>query len=132
MRSLILRYNNIKGDFFGKILSNEEICFENINFIELSENEIVCESYEKIENLVKFIKKHQNLESIQLINTGFFNDLNGKIKDKNTKDDNFKEIFLELKEYLSQNKRDFKFIVNEGNATFVKKDFQNLFSFKQV
>ena len=86
--------------------------------------------FEKIENLVKFIKKHQNLESIQLINTGFFNDLNGKIKDKNTKDDNFKEIFLDLKEYLSQNKRDFRFIVNEGNATFVKKDFQNLFSFK--
>ena len=130
LRSLILRYNNIKGDFFGKILSNEEICFENINFIELSENEIVCESFEKIENLVKFIKKHQNLESIQLINTGFFNDLNGKIKDKNTKDENFKEIFLDLKEYLSQNKRDFKFIVNEGNATFVRKDFQNLFSFK--
>jgi len=130
LRSLNLRYNNIKGDFFGKILSNEEICFDNINFIELSENEIVCESLEKMENLVKFIQKHQNLENIQLINTGFFTNLISKIKDKDGKDENFKEVFLNFKKYLSENKRDFKFIINEGNATFVKKDFQNLFSFK--
>ena len=130
LRTLNLRYNNIKGDFFGKIMSNEEICLDNINFIELSENEIVCDTLEKIENLGKFIEKHQNLESIQLINTGFFTELINNSKDKNPKDEKFKEVFLQLKEYLAENKRDFKFIINEGNKTFVKKEFQDFFSFK--
>ena len=130
LRILNLRYNNIKGDFFAKIMSNDEICLDNINFIELSENGIVCENFEKIDSLGKFIRKHQNLESMQLINTGFFTDLMKYIRDKNSKDEKIKEVFIKLKEYLAENKRDFKFIINEGNQTYVKKEFQNFFCFK--
>ena len=127
---LNLRYNNIKGDFFEKIMSNEEICLDNINSIELSENEIVCETLEKIENLEKFIEKHNNLENMQLINTGFFTDLINNIKDKNPKNGKFKEVFLRMKKHLEDNKREFKFIINEGNASFIKQEFKNLFNFK--
>ena len=130
LRYLNLRYNNIKGDFFEKIISNEEICFDNINFIELSENEIISDTPEKIEILGNFIEKHQNLETIQLINTGFFFELINNIKAKNLKYEKFKEVFLNLKKYLTENKRDFKFITNEGNITYVKEELQNFFSFR--
>ena len=111
-------------------MSNEEICLDNINSIELSENEIVCETLEKIENLEKFIEKHNNLENMQLINTGFFTDLINNIKDKNPKNGKFKEVFLRMKKHLEDNKREFKFIINEGNASFIKQEFKNLFNFK--
>ena len=130
LRHLSLRYNNIKGDIFEKIISNEEICLDNINYIELSENEIICNTTEKIESLSNFIEKHQNLESIQLINTGFFFELINNIKAKNSKYDKFKECFLNLKKILQENKRDFKFITNEGNITYVKEELQNFFSFR--
>ena len=130
LRQLILRYNNIKGDFFEKIMSDEEICLDNISFIELSENEIICDTVEKLESLFKFIEKHKNLESLQLINTNFFSDLINRIKDSNPNSDKFKDAFMKLKNNLDANKRIFKFIINEGNKTFVKKEFQHLFTFK--
>ena len=130
LRHLNLRYNNIKGDFFEKMLDNEEICLDNLNFIDLSENEIICNTIEKTENLAKFIKKYQNFENIQLINSGFFSDWINNIKDINLKGEKFKEIYLSLKKYLEDNKREFKFITNEGNQSFVKKEFHNFFSFK--
>ena len=130
LRFLYLRYNNITGDFFEKIMSNENICLDNINFIDLSENEIVCETNEKIQNLGKFIEKHNNLENMQLINTGFFTDLIGKMKDNNPNSEKFKTVFLDLKKYLEDNQREFKFIINEGNATFIKQEFHPFFNFK--
>ena len=70
------------------------------------------------------------MESIQLINTGFFFELINNIKAKNSKYDKFKECFLNLKKILQENKRDFKFITNEGNITYVKEELQNFFSFR--
>lgn len=130
LRYLNLRYNNIQSDFFEKILSNKEICLDNINFIDLSENEVVCSSVVQIESLGKFIEKNNNLENIQLINSGFFTELINQLKDNNPNSKQFKDVFLKLKEYLEKNKREFKFITNEGNNTFVKKEFQNFFNFK--
>ena len=125
LQTLICRYNNIKGDFFEKIMSHEEIYLDNINYIELSENEIICESLEKIENLIKFIKIHQYLEKIQLINTGFLTDLIKKIKEEE-----YKNAFLDLKKYLVENKREFQFIINEANPEFIIEELKNLFHFK--
>ena len=125
LQTLICRYNNIKGDFFEKIMSHEEIYLDNINYIELSENEIICESLEKIENLIKFIKIHQYLEKIQLINTGFLTDLIKKIKEEE-----YKNAFLDLKKYLAENKREFQFIINEANPEFIIEELKNLFHFK--
>ena len=125
LKSLNLKYNNIKEDFFEKILSNKEICLDNINFIDLSENNIVCESLEKIRGLAQFIENYQNLESIQLINTGFFTDLIYNIKNKE-----FKDVFINLKQYLEENFRVFNFIINEGNAAFVDEEFKNIFNFQ--
>ena len=125
LQSLILRYNNIKADLFGKIISYEEIYLGNINYIELSGNEIICENLEKIENLIKFVKVHHYLENIQLINTGFLTDLIIKIK----KED-FKFKFLNLKDYLTENKREFQFIINEANPDFIIDELKSLFNFK--
>ena len=125
LQTLILRYNNINSDFFDKIMSYEEIYLGNINYIELSGNEIICENIEKIENLIKFIKSHQYLENIQLINTGFLTDLIIKIK----KED-FKIKFLNLNDYLTENKREFQFIINEANPDFIIDELKNLFNFK--
>ena len=125
LQTLICRYNNIKGDFFEKIMSHEEIYLDNINYIELSENEIICESLEKIENLIKFIKIHQYLEKIQLINTGFLTDLIKKIKEEE-----YKNAFLDLKKYLVENKREFQFIINEANPEFIIEELKILFHFK--
>ena len=119
-----MRYNNIKEDFFEKIISNKEIFLDNINFIDLSENSIACERLEKINNLAQFIEKYQNLENIQLINTGFFTNLIDSIKNVE-----FKDVFINLKKYLEENQRDFKFIINEGNVTFIDKEFGCYFSF---
>ena len=124
LKNLNLRYNNIKEDFFEKIISNKEIFLDNINFIDLSENSIACERLEKINNLAQFIEKYQNLENIQLINTGFFTNLIDSIKNVE-----FKKVFINLKKYLEENQRDFKFIINEGNATFIDKEFGCYFSF---
>ena len=125
LQTLILRYNNINSDFFDKIMSYEEIYLGNINYIELSGNEIICENIEKIENLIKFIKSHQYLENIQLINTGFLTDLIIKIK----KED-FKIKFLNLNDYLTENKREFQFIINEANPDFIIDELKSLFNFK--
>ena len=127
---LNLRYNNLKGDFFEKILSNDEICFDNINFIDLSENEIVCESLDKLKHLENFIEKHNYLEKMDLINTGFLTDLIENIKDSNPNSEQFKDVLFKLKKNLEENKREFKFTVNEKNATFVKKEFQCFFTFR--
>ena len=129
LRNLNLRYNNIKSDFFEKINSNNEICLDNINYIDLSENEIICETVEKIENLCLFIENHQNLEKLKIINTGFFSDWIDNVKDSNPNADKFKFAFVKLKKNLDENKREFKFILNEGNINFVKKEFQDLFNF---
>ena len=129
LRNLNLRYNNIKSDFFEKINSNNEICLDNINYIDLSENEIICETVEKIENLCLFIENHQNLEKLKIINTGFFSDWIDNVKDSNPNADKFKGVFVKLKTNLDENKREFKFILNEGNINFVKKEFQDLFNF---
>ena len=125
LQTLILRYNNINSDFFDKIMSYEEIYLGNINYIELSENEIICESLEKIENLIKFIKIHQYLEKIQLINTGFLTDLIKKIKEEE-----YKNAFRDFKKYLTENKREFQFIINEANPEFIIEELKNLFHFK--
>ena len=97
LRYLNLRYNNIKSDFFEKILSNEEIFLDNLNFIDLSENDIICNTIEKTEGLIKFIKKQYNFESLQLINTGFFTNWNNIIKSNTQNGDNIKDHYLSPK-----------------------------------
>ena len=37
---LILQYNNLTSDFFREILNLNEICLDNLNFLDLSENDI--------------------------------------------------------------------------------------------
>ena len=109
LRNLNLRYNNIKIDFFEKIMSNEKICLDSINFIDLSENVIICDSLEQMENLAKFIQKYNRLKNMQLFNTGFLSDL---INNKKFKKEKFQKVLLEFKQNLEDNKRDFKFITN--------------------
>ena len=129
LKNLNLSYNNIKGDFFVKIMSNEEICFDNINFIELSENYFVCGNLEKIEGLTQFIEKNQNLEKIKLYNAGFVTDLINFLKEKNSRNEKFKEVFRNLKTSLIENKRDFKFETNEANPEHIQKEFVDFFIF---
>ena len=110
-------------------MSNEEICFDNINFIELSENYFVCGNLEKIEGLTQFIEKNQNLEKIKLYNAGFVTDLINFLKEKNSRNEKFKEVFRNLKTSLIENKRDFKFETNEANPEHIQKEFVDFFIF---
>ena len=80
LKQLILKYNNIKADFFEKIIDIAEICLDSINFLDLSENEIICGTVQKMESLYKFIEKNKYLETFRLINSNFFSDLITKMK----------------------------------------------------
>ena len=132
LKSLNLSYNNIKGDFFEKIMPNEEICFDNINCIDLSENDFVCDSLEKIKSLTQFIEKNQNLEKMNVYNARFVTDLVDYIREKNSRNEKFKEVFRDLKASLDENKRDFKFFTNEAHAGLIQKEFRSLFVFPEV
>jgi hypothetical protein len=131
LKQLILKYNNIKSDFFEKIIAAEEVCMDNINFLELSENEIICGTVQKIESLYKFIEKNKYLEAIRLINSNFFTDLIDKMKDNNKDSEKFKKFFDKLLKLTTETKRSFKFTINEGNKSFIKeKKHQCFFEFQ--
>ena len=115
LKQLILKYNNIKADFFEKIIDIAEICLDSINFLDLSENEIICGTVQKMESLYKFIEKNKYLETFRLINSNFFSDLITKMKDFHQDSDKFKKILDNLLKHMTETKRSFKFIIKCRN-----------------
>ena len=113
LKQLILKYNNIKADFFEKIIDIAEICLDSINFLDLSENEIICGTVQKMESLYKFIEKNKYLETFRLINSNFFSDLITKMKDFHQDSDKFKKILDNLLKHMTETKRSFKFIIKK-------------------
>ena len=133
LKELILKYNNINYAFFENIMNIDDICLDNLNHLDLSENEIICNTPEKMESLYNFIEKNRYLEVIQFINSNFFSDLIDKMKENFSKSAQFKEIFNKLLKHITENKRSFKFIVNEGNPSVIKKkEFHSFFEFKYI
>ena len=130
LKQLILKYNNIKADFFEKIIDIAEICLDSINFLDLSENEIICGTVQKMESLYKFIEKNKYLETFRLINSNFFSDLITKMKDFHQDSDKFKKILDNLLKNMTETKRSFKFIINEGNKSSIVEKYQCLFEFQ--
>ena len=132
LKQLILKYNNINYAFFESIMNIKEICLDNLNYLDLSENEIICNTPEKMESLCNFIVKNRYLEVIQFINSNFFSDLIDKVKDNFSKSGQFKEIINKLHKHTTENNRSFKFIVNEGNESVIKKikEFNFFFEYK--
>jgi hypothetical protein len=130
LKQLILKYNNIKADFFEKIIDIAEICLDSINFLDLSENEIICGTVQKIESLYKFIEKNKYLETFRLINSNFFSDLITKMKDFHQDSDKFKKVLDNLLKNMTETKRSFKFIINEGNKSSIVEKYQCLFEFQ--
>ena len=127
LKKLILQYNNLTSDFFREILNLNEICLDNLNFLDLSENDITCNKIEKMENFYNFIEKYKYLDSIRLINSNFLSNLLEK-----KKDNQYIEIFNKLFKHTTESKRNFKFIVNEANPSYFSKDdiFLYFFEFK--
>ena len=127
LKKLILQYNNLTSDFFREILNLNEICLDNLNFLDLSENDITCNKIEKMENFYNFIEKYKYLDSIRLINSNFLSNLLEK-----KKDNQYIEIFNKLFKHTTERKRNFKFIVNEANPSYFSKDdiFLYFFEFK--
>ena len=130
LKQLILKYNNIKADFFEKIIDIAEICLDSINFLDLSENEIICGTVQKMESLYKFIEKNKYLETFRLINSNFFSDLITKMKDFHQDSDKFKKVLDNLLKHMTETKRSFKFIINEGNKSSIVEKYQCLFEFQ--
>ena len=132
LKKLNLKYNNIESDVFTK-LNCDDILLENINIIDLSENNIRCTNFEDNENLVKLIKKYNNLEMIKLLNSYYFESWTKNISDKNDPQSKFKNLFNNLKSFLRENDRRFMFVINEENCSnFNANDFQDLFSFRYI
>lgn len=137
MEKLNLKYNNIEIDIFKK-LNCEEIKLGNLTSINLSENQIAFLEGDKqeigifnkySEDLINFIKNHQKLEKIKLVNSGFFifwdvfitpGDSDEKAK--------LKSLYIDLKNYLEKNDRQFVFMAEEF---YVENIYKDLFSFKQ-
>ena len=130
LKQLILKYNNIKADFFEKIIDIAEICLDSINFLDLSENEIICGTVQKMESLYKFIEKNKYLETFRLINSNFFSDLITKMKDFHQDSGKFKKILDNLLKNMTETKRSFKFIINEGNKSSIVEKYHCLFEFQ--
>ena len=130
LKQLILKYNNIKADFFEKIIDIAEICLDSINFLDLSENEIICGTVQKMESLYKFIEKNKYLETFRLINSNFFSDLITKMKDFHQDSDKFKKVLDNLLKNMTETKRSFKFIINEGNKSSIVEKYHCLFEFQ--
>jgi hypothetical protein len=144
LKKLILKYNNIEIDFLKKIHCNE-IKLDNIQSINLNENTIsfdnVNEDDESFilkfldinENLIGFIQKHQNLQQLKLLNTGFFDnwmkslysfyDIQGKLGN----------LYLNLRKYLVENKREFIFKFDLKSYSYIEgkkfKELEKLFVF---
>ena len=132
LKKLNLKYNNIESDVFTK-LNCDEILLENINIIDLSENNIRCTNFVDNENLVKLIKKYNNLEMIKLLNSYYFESWTKNISAKNDPESKFKNLFKDLKRFLREKDRRFMFVINEENcSTFNSNDFQDLFSFRYI
>ena len=130
LKQLILKYNNIKADFFEKIIDIAEICLDSINFLDLSENEIICGTVQKMESLYKFIEKNKYLETFRLINSNFFSNLITKMKDFHQDSDKFKKVLDNLLKNMTETKRSFKFIINEGNKSSIVEKYHCLFEFQ--
>ena len=132
LKKLNLKYNNIDSDIFTK-LNCDEILLENINTIDLSENNIACIKFRDNENLVKLIKKYNNLEMIKLLNSKYFESWIENISPSNDTDSKFNNLFQDLKSFLRKNNRRFLFVINEENSSaFNENDFQDLFSFRFI
>ena len=131
LKNLNLKYNIIKSDIFQKILC-DDIILENLNSFDLSQNIITCEKYNENESLVNFIKKHQNLEKLKLIESYFFKSWNMNITPEQDIEEKFKNLYKDLVKDLKINKRRFMFIIDEESWNYVEQEFNSLFSFQEV
>ena len=58
---------------------------------------------------------------MNVYNARFVTDLVDYIREKNSRNEKFKEVFRDLKASLDENKRDFKFFTNEAHAELIQK-----------
>ena len=126
-----MKYNNIDSSIFEKLLS-DDILMEKLNIIDLSENEIKCQKFEESFALVKFIEKNQNLEQIKFMNSFFIDNWTTNIAPDLDIDEKFKKLYLELNKKLKLENRNFIFIIDSDNWSYVDNEFQELFSFRSV
>ena len=131
LKNLKLKYNNIDSSIFEKLLS-DDILMEKLNIIDLSENEIKCQKFEESFALVKFIEKNQNLEQIKFMNSFFIDNWTTNIAPDLDIDEKFKKLYLELNKKLKLENRNFIFIIDSDNWSYVDNEFQELFSFRSV
>ena len=130
LQKLKLDYNNIQSDIFEKLLC-DEILFENINVLDMSENTLNCDKIEENEALRKFVERYTNLKAIKLRNTFFFDLWDYHISDDSENHKDYRDIYIKLNKDLKEKKRIFKFIIEEAHKDrFIEKEFANLFSFK--
>ena len=126
LQNLKLKYNIIDSSVFQKLLS-EDILLEKLNCIDLSENEILCNKYEESFCLIKFIEKYQSLEKIKFINSKFIDNWTANIACDFDIDGKFKKLYSDFKDQLKKENRNFIFIIESDNWSYIENDFKHLF-----
>ena len=126
LQSLKLKYNCIDSSLFEKLLS-DEILLEKLNIMDLSENEISCNKYEDSVGLVKFIEKYQNLKKIKFINSTFIQNWTRNVAYDLDINGEFKKLYSDFKDKLKKENRNFIFIIEPDNWSYVENEFKHLF-----
>ena len=129
LKVLDLKYNNIENDFFEKC-NCDEINLEKLTSLNLSDNQIDCQEYEKNEYLIKFIEKHEKLEIIKLNYCPFFNFWDMNISPNVNHSEKFRKLYEDFKIYLNKSNRNFVFQIERNRQIYVEKRFDSLFEFK--
>ena len=130
LKNLKLKYNNFDSTIF-KVFLSDEILLENLKAIDLSENVIPCKEYDENVNLVKFIEKYKNLEQIKLMNAEFIDRWTVNISPDTDAGGKFRKLYTEFKDIIKADNRKFIFIIDTDNWTFVEKEFEHLFLFRE-
>ena len=130
LKNLKLKYNNLDSSIFEKLLS-DDILLEKLKVIDLSENNIQCK-YKESKYLVEFIKNSQNLEQIKFMYSKFIDNWSSDIAPDIDTDGTFKKLYLDLNDNLKLSNRNFIFIIDSDNWSYVDNEFKHLFSFRPI
>ena len=130
LKNLKLKYNNFDSSIFKNLLS-EDILLENLKTIDLSENVIPLKEFEDNKSLVEFIKKYKNLEQLKLMNSEFIDRWTVNISPDTDTEGQFRNLYISFKEEMKKDNRQFIFIIDSSNWSFVEKEFEHLFNFRQ-
>ena len=128
LKTMKLKYNNIKSDIFEKI-ECDEILFNNLNVVDLSQNEISCKTNQEHASLINFIKKNSNLEKIVLKNSLYYDNLINLISKEYNNNNQIANLYSSFGDNLKNNNRVFVFEV-ESHSTYLEEQFRDLFRFK--